>query len=175
MANPADRATDVDAVLRMARSPDGGDGNSVRPSRPGRHRAVQQRSGVTGVSRAASPVQAAYLGPLRDSDISAPLGPAGRQDRISPSRVAVAMLAKGHRRSIVLSRPAVEAGERLRFPPGRSAREDRPHLRPASDDALYDMPPAEQVMKRLSTWRDRGRAARLHARPHAVEQLRDRG
>jgi phosphate starvation-inducible PhoH-like protein len=60
------------------------------------------------------------------------------------------MLAKGTVDRIVLSRPAVEAGERLGFLPGDLREKIDPFLRPLYV-ALYDMLPAEQVMKRLST------------------------
>ena len=67
---------------------------------------------------------------------------------------------------IVLSRPAVEAGERLGFLPGDMKEKVDPYLRPLYD-ALHDMLPAEQVERRHRQRRDRDRAARLHARPHA--------
>ena len=67
---------------------------------------------------------------------------------------------------IILSRPAVEAGERLGFLPGDLREKVDPYLRPLYD-ALNDMLPAEQVAQRLDDRRDRGGAARLHARPHA--------
>jgi phosphate starvation-inducible PhoH-like protein len=78
------------------------------------------------------------------------LGPAGTGKTYLAVAVAVAMLAKGTVDRIVLSRPAVEAGERLGFLPGDLREKIDPYLRPLYD-ALYDMLPAEQVMKRLST------------------------
>jgi phosphate starvation-inducible protein PhoH and related proteins len=136
---------DVDAVLRMALSADGdgnlfdrlgADGTAVRTQR----RLVSPRT----------PVQAAYLRALRDSDMVFALGPAGTGKTYLAVAVAVAMLAKGTVDRIVLSRPAVEAGERLGFLPGDLREKIDPYLRPLYD-ALYDMLPAEQVMKRLST------------------------
>ena len=62
----------------------------------------------------------------------------------------VAMLTKGAVDRIVLSRPAVEAGERLGFLPGDLREKVDPYLRPLYD-ALYDMLPAEQVVKRMSS------------------------
>ena len=76
------------------------------------------------------------------------------------------MLMAGKVERIVLSRPAVEAGERLGFLPGDLQEKVDPYLRPLYD-ALHDMMPADQVIKRLHQRRDRDRAARLHARPHA--------
>jgi phosphate starvation-inducible PhoH-like protein len=136
---------DVDAVMRMARSRDGNgslfdrlgaDGTAVRTQR----RLVSPRT----------PVQAAYLRALRDTDMVFALGPAGTGKTYLAVAVAVAMLAKGTVDRIVLSRPAVEAGERLGFLPGDLREKIDPYLRPLYD-ALHDMLPAEQVMKRLST------------------------
>jgi phosphate starvation-inducible protein PhoH and related proteins len=135
---------DVDAVLRMARSAGvdgnlfdrlGQDGTAVRTQR----RLVSPRT----------PVQATYLRALRDSDMVFALGPAGTGKTYLAVAVGVAMLAKGTVDRIVLSRPAVEAGERLGFLPGDLREKIDPYLRPLYD-ALYDMLPAEQVMKRLS-------------------------
>ena len=136
---------DVDAVLRMARSA-GGDGNLF-------DRLGQDGTAVRTQRRLVSPrtpVQAAYLRALRDSDMVFALGPAGTGKTYLAVAVAVAMLAKGTVDRIVLSRPAVEAGERLGFLPGDLREKIDPYLRPLYD-ALYDMLPAEQVMKRLST------------------------
>jgi phosphate starvation-inducible PhoH-like protein len=136
---------DVDAVLRMAHSV-GGDGNLF-------DRLGQDGTAVRTQRRLVSPrtpVQAAYLRALRDSDMVFALGPAGTGKTYLAVAVAVAMLAKGTVDRIVLSRPAVEAGERLGFLPGDLREKIDPYLRPLYD-ALYDMLPAEQVMKRLST------------------------
>src|SRR4029077_9704512 len=64
--------------------------------------------------------------------------------------VAVAMLLSGKVDRIILSRPAVEAGERLGFLPGDMRDKIDPYLRPLYD-ALYDMLPGEQVIKRLES------------------------
>jgi phosphate starvation-inducible protein PhoH and related proteins len=135
---------DVDAALRMARAPGGelslfdrmgGDGTAVRTQR----RLVTPRS----------PNQLAYMRALRESEMIFGLGPAGTGKTYLAVAVAVAMLMKGSVDRIVLSRPAVEAGERLGFLPGDLREKVDPYLRPLYD-ALYDMLPAEQVMKRLS-------------------------
>ena len=64
--------------------------------------------------------------------------------------MGVAELLSGVCDRIILSRPAVEAGERLGFLPGDLRAKVDPYLRPLYD-ALYDMLPAEQVVKRLET------------------------
>jgi phosphate starvation-inducible PhoH-like protein len=63
---------------------------------------------------------------------------------------AVAMLAAGRVERIILSRPAVEAGERLGFLPGDLKEKVDPYLRPLYD-ALGDMMPGDQVTRRMST------------------------
>jgi phosphate starvation-inducible PhoH-like protein len=141
---PVDR-NDVDAVMRMARST-GGDGNLFdRLGADGTAVRTQRR-----LVSPRTPVQADYLRALRDTDMVFALGPAGTGKTYLAVAVAVAMLAKGTVDRIVLSRPAVEAGERLGFLPGDLREKVDPYLRPLYD-ALYDMLPAEQVMKRLST------------------------
>ena len=140
---PVDMA-EVDAAVRLARSEGSGemnlfgrmgaDGSAVRTQR--RH--ITPRS----------PMQAAYLKALRERDLVFGLGPAGTGKTYLA--VAVAMLTKGSIDRIVLSRPAVEAGERLGFLPGDLREKVDPYLRPLYD-ALYDMMPADQVVKRLST------------------------
>ena len=76
------------------------------------------------------------------------LGPAGTGKTYLAVAQAVAMLTSGQVDRIVLSRPAVEAGERLGFLPGDLSEKVDPYLRPLYD-ALYDMLPAEQVARRL--------------------------
>ena len=100
------------------------------------------------------------------------VGPAGTGKTYLAVAQAVAMLQAGKVDRIVLSRPAVEAGERLGFLPGDMKEKVDPYLRPLYD-ALHDMMPAEQVIRRLSQRRDRGGAAGLHARPHAGARLCD--
>jgi phosphate starvation-inducible PhoH-like protein len=78
------------------------------------------------------------------------IGPAGTGKTYLAVAVAVAMLSKGTVDRIILSRPAVEAGERLGFLPGDLKEKVDPYLRPLYD-ALHDMMPGDQVMKRLTT------------------------
>ena len=94
------------------------------------------------------------------------IGPAGTGKTYLAVAQAVAMLQAGKVDRIVLSRPAVEAGERLGFLPGDMKEKVDPYLRPLYD-ALHDMMPARAGDPRHGQRRDRGRAARLHARPDA--------
>jgi phosphate starvation-inducible PhoH-like protein len=77
------------------------------------------------------------------------VGPAGTGKTYLAVAQAVAMLQAGKVDRIVLSRPAVEAGERLGFLPGDMKEKVDPYLRPLYD-ALNDMLPGEQVIRRLA-------------------------
>ncbi|HEY1504931.1 MAG TPA: PhoH family protein [Stellaceae bacterium] len=94
--------------------------------------------------------QAAYLRALRVNELVFGLGPAGTGKTYLAVAMAVDMLMGGAVERIVLSRPAVEAGERLGFLPGDLREKVDPYLRPLYD-ALHDMLPGDQVMKRLSS------------------------
>ncbi len=93
--------------------------------------------------------QAAYMKALRAHELVFGLGPAGTGKTYLAVAVAVDMLSTGRVDRIILSRPAVEAGERLGFLPGDVRDKVDPYLRPLYD-ALYDMLPGDQVMKRLA-------------------------
>jgi phosphate starvation-inducible PhoH-like protein len=78
------------------------------------------------------------------------LGPAGTGKTYLAVAQAVSQLISGSVDRLILSRPAVEAGERLGFLPGDMKEKVDPYLRPLYD-ALYDMLPAEQVERRLAS------------------------
>jgi len=94
--------------------------------------------------------QQRYLRTLMDSELAFGLGPAGTGKTYLAVGMAVSMLTAGRVDRIILSRPAVEAGERLGFLPGDMRDKIDPYLRPLYD-ALYDMLPPEQVDRRLET------------------------
>jgi len=95
-----------------------------------------------------SPNQAAYVRALYDQPLVYGIGPAGTGKTYLAAAVAASMLARGQVDRIILSRPAVEAGERLGFLPGDLREKVDPYLRPLYD-ALYDLMPAEGVTDRL--------------------------
>ena len=97
-----------------------------------------------------SPHQADYIRALRGNDLVFGLGPAGTGKTYLAVATAVDMLMSGQVERIILSRPAVEAGERLGFLPGDLKEKVDPYLRPLYD-ALYDMLPGDQVMKRIAS------------------------
>ncbi|MBN9343631.1 MAG: phosphate starvation-inducible protein PhoH [Caedibacter sp. 38-128] len=89
-----------------------------------------------------------YIHALQRNDLVFAIGPAGTGKTYLAVATAVSALLSGQIQRIILSRPAVEAGERLGFLPGDLKEKVDPYLRPLYD-ALYDMLPSEQVNKRL--------------------------
>ena len=94
--------------------------------------------------------QSRYVSAMDQYDLVFGIGPAGTGKTYLAVAMAVSMLVSGQVDRIILSRPAVEAGERLGFLPGDLREKIDPYLSPLYD-ALYDMMPADQVMKRLET------------------------
>ncbi len=94
--------------------------------------------------------QAEYVQRIRESDIVFGVGPAGTGKTYLSVAVAVEMLLQGRVDRLILSRPAVEAGERIGFLPGDLRDKIDPYLRPLYD-ALHDMLPGDQVAKALET------------------------
>ena len=99
---------------------------------------------------ARSPTQVRYIEALGSADVIFALGPAGTGKTYLAVAQAVSQLISGSVDRLILSRPAVEAGERLGFLPGDMKEKVDPYLRPLYD-ALYDMLPAEQVERRLAS------------------------
>ncbi len=97
-----------------------------------------------------SPVQTTYMEALSRDDMIFALGPAGTGKTYLAVAQAVSMLIGGQVDRLILSRPAVEAGERLGFLPGDMKDKVDPYLRPLYD-ALYDMLPTEQVERRIAS------------------------
>ncbi|WP_420136559.1 PhoH family protein [Sphingomonas sp.] len=97
-----------------------------------------------------SMTQTRYMHALASSDVIFALGPAGTGKTYVAVAQAVQMLIQGQVTRLILSRPAVEAGERLGFLPGDMKEKVDPYLRPLYD-ALYDMLPAEQVERRIAS------------------------
>ena len=97
-----------------------------------------------------STVQTQYMESLARDDMIFALGPAGTGKTYLAVAQAVAMLISGQVDRLILSRPAVEAGERLGFLPGDMKEKVDPYLRPLYD-ALYDMLPTEQVERRIAS------------------------
>lgn len=96
-----------------------------------------------------SATQAAYIQEMMKDELVFGLGPAGTGKTYLAVALAVSMMLEGKIDKIILSRPAVEAGENLGFLPGDLKEKVDPYLRPLYD-ALYEMLPAEQVDKKLA-------------------------
>ena len=132
------RNEDVDAAIRMSSSQRGvADADTAIHIR---HRSVSARS----------PTQAQYIRAIDRDKLVFGLGPAGTGKTYLAVAKAVERLVNGEVDRIILSRPAVEAGEQLGFLPGNMREKVDPYLRPLYD-ALYDMVPAPQVLKRLES------------------------
>ncbi|HKS89595.1 MAG TPA: PhoH family protein, partial [Stellaceae bacterium] len=97
-----------------------------------------------------SAAQAAYVKAMRERELVFGLGPAGTGKTYLAVAAAIDLLMTGQVERIILSRPAVEAGERLGFLPGDLREKVDPYLRPIFD-ALNDMMPSDQLQKRLGT------------------------
>jgi phosphate starvation-inducible PhoH-like protein len=129
-------SADVDSALRMAA--DGGT-RADNPVYITRKRHIAART----------PLQADYMRSMDSRELVFGLGPAGTGKTYLAVAKAVSMMIKGEVDRIILSRPAVEAGERLGFLPGDLRDKIDPYLRPLYD-ALHDMLPGDQVAKKLA-------------------------
>ncbi|PIQ83705.1 MAG: hypothetical protein COV75_06030 [Candidatus Omnitrophica bacterium CG11_big_fil_rev_8_21_14_0_20_63_9] len=98
-----------------------------------------------------TPGQKAYVDAMRSHDIVFAVGPAGTGKSYLAMAMAVENLTKGEVSRIILTRPAVEAGERLGYLPGDLAEKINPYLRPLYD-ALYEMMEIDMVQRYI----DRG-------------------
>ncbi|SOB80620.1 phosphate starvation-inducible protein PhoH [Sphingomonas guangdongensis] len=94
--------------------------------------------------------QTHYMRDLLANDVIFALGPAGTGKTYLAVAQAVAQLITGSVQRLILSRPAVEAGEKLGFLPGDMKEKVDPYLRPLYD-ALHDCLPAEQVERRIAS------------------------
>ena len=129
-------ATDVDRAIRLGLTSDSVVPNGTNVTTPKR------------VIRPRTPMQARYLEALAAHDLVVGLGPAGTGKTYLAVAMGVSLLARGEVDRLILSRPAVEAGERLGFLPGDMKEKVDPYLRPLYD-ALHDMLPAEQIERRM--------------------------
>ncbi len=108
-----------------------------------------EQLGMNAEGRAVSPRtpnQRRYLAALRTQDVVFGVGPAGTGKTYLAVAAAVAALRRGEAKRIILTRPAVEAGEKLGFLPGDLSEKVDPYLRPLFD-ALHDLMPVDRVQK----------------------------
>jgi len=101
------------------------------------------------VIAARSRQQVAYIRSLKENELVFAEGPAGTGKTYLAVALGVEMMLTGQIDRLILSRPAVEAGERLGFLPGDIREKVDPYLRPLYD-ALHDMLPLEQVTRKIA-------------------------
>ena len=128
---------EVAAALRMANGPRGSTGDMNLEVRT-KKRVISPRTST----------QADYLRAIDKNELVFGFGPAGTGKTYLAVAKAVERLINGDVDRIILSRPAVEAGEQLGFLPGDMKEKVDPYLRPLYD-ALHDMMPGDQVVKRM--------------------------
>ena len=141
---------DVDAILRMTKAEP--DSAFFKKEQAAETTYSEDMAIVTRKRRLnpRSPGQADYLRALDKHELVFGIGPAGTGKTYLAVAYGVSLMIQGKIERIILSRPAVEAGERLGFLPGDMKDKVDPYLRPLYD-ALYDMLPAEQVNSRLDS------------------------
>ena len=92
--------------------------------------------------------QEVFLKMMRSKDVVFAVGPAGTGKTYLAVAYAVSLFVEGKINRLILSRPAVEAGERLGFLPGDMKEKIDPYLRPLYD-ALYEMMPGEEIDRKM--------------------------
>ncbi len=139
--------SDVEGAIRMAVA---ADDQLILPTleRKGRLAAAQISTRKRTI-HARTPNQDAYMRALERSELVFGIGPAGTGKTYLAVAHAAMLLERGMVERIILSRPAVEAGERLGFLPGDMKEKVDPYLRPLYD-ALYDMMPSDKVERALA-------------------------
>lgn len=140
--------SDVDAMIRMIETEDS---QLTLPTmeRSSKVRMAQIATRKTVVV-ARSPTQDTYMRAMDRNDLTFGIGPAGTGKTYLAVAYAASLLERGDVSRIILSRPAVEAGERLGFLPGDLKDKVDPYLRPLYD-ALYDMLQPEVLERYLET------------------------
>lgn len=143
---------DVDGAIRMAQAAD--EQLSLPQMMPEGSEAGSKLSWANIATRkkkltARTPTQDAYIRAMDRADLVFGTGPAGTGKTYLAVAYAAALLERGVVERIILSRPAVEAGERLGFLPGDMKEKVDPYLRPLYD-ALYDMMPPDKVERELA-------------------------
>ncbi|MEZ5908626.1 MAG: PhoH family protein [Hyphomicrobiaceae bacterium] len=129
---------DIDGALRHS------------ASQPGATAGMAQVRTRKRIVTARTPTQSTYIRALEADDLVFGVGPAGTGKTYIAVAFAAACLERGLVERIILSRPAVEAGERLGFLPGDMREKVDPYLRPLYD-ALYDVLPPEKVERDIET------------------------
>ncbi len=141
-------AGDVDGAIRMAAAAEAQ--LNLPTLDPKGRLAMAQIATRRRTVMARTPTQDAYIRAFDRVELTFSIGPAGTGKTYLAVAYAAAMLERGAVDRIILSRPAVEAGERLGFLPGDMREKVDPYLRPLYD-ALYDMMPADRIERGLQS------------------------
>jgi phosphate starvation-inducible PhoH-like protein len=132
----------VDAAIRMAQQ---------MPAEEKTLFALNDQNVIKTLKKTVKPytgIQGKYIQALGAHDLVFALGPAGTGKTYIAVAMAVSMFMSQRVEKIILSRPAVEAGEKLGFLPGDLKEKVDPYLRPLYD-ALYDMMPGERLIRHM--------------------------
>ncbi|KQS81137.1 phosphate starvation-inducible protein PhoH [Rhizobium sp. Leaf384] len=140
-------ASDVEGAIRMAVAAD--DQLQLPTMEKKAKLNLAQISTRKKTIAARTPTQDAYIRALERSELVFGVGPAGTGKTYLAVAYAAQLLERGAVDRIILSRPAVEAGERLGFLPGDMKEKVDPYLRPLYD-ALYDMMPGDKVERAIT-------------------------
>ena len=148
---------DIDGAVRHAQTSEGlsiSDKKAEKPNKTTKKESAPKNNGQAQIRTrkkhitARTPRQSDYIRAIERCDLVFGVGPAGTGKTYIAVAAAAAALEAGTVERIILSRPAVEAGERLGFLPGDMRDKVDPYLRPLYD-ALYDCLPAERVEKEI--------------------------
>ena len=142
------RPFDAVDVERFLEAPADGDDGSRSARDAGGSQAEVALAGGRRAIKPKSPGQDKYLAAMRERDIVVGIGPAGTGKTYLAVAAAVEALNRKRIRRIILTRPAVEAGEALGFLPGDIREKVDPYLRPLYD-ALEDMMPQDRVRRAI--------------------------
>ena len=146
-------AGDIDAAIRLGRLPSATE--TLRGAAPEGEQIELFSGSPMGLRTRKKPIEArteaqkAYVANLFQNELGFGIGPAGTGKTYLAVAVGVTMFISGAVEKIVLSRPAVEAGERLGFLPGDMKEKVDPYMQPLYD-ALNDFLPAKQVEKLIA-------------------------
>lgn len=136
-------SSDVEGVIQNIRTSD------AQSKKPSSEKTRAEISTAKKTIHARTPNQSSYIRAMESSELVFGTGPAGTGKTFLAVAYAASLLERGAVDRIILSRPAVEAGERLGFLPGDMKEKVDPYLRPLYD-ALYDMMPGDQVERAIT-------------------------
>lgn len=143
----------VDSALRFLKEHELASEDKTNGSEQSFNDFAQSRTKITTkkkVIQPRTPRQKAYIQAMHEESLVFGLGPAGTGKTYLAVAMAVAMLESGKVERIILTRPAVEAGERLGFLPGEMKEKMDPYIRPLYD-ALYDTMASDKVQKKIAS------------------------